>query len=102
MNKPGSLEDIREFLNSPDIRAQNFARMRYHGGLMELVEITDCKRVLHCRIDLIWTSWWNKKWRSLSDEEFLVWMLPKVKQWLLSFNDTPSTYYAEFDEIRTC
>ena len=83
------VKEIQKYFNEYDLEVTDIRRLRYSGGVMSIVEIND-RYKLHT--DKIWTGYWTKKWKSMTDEEFGEWALPKVIKYVNGLNPDESLF----------
>jgi hypothetical protein len=61
------------------------SRMRYSGGVMDLIHVDDEFYFTYHK----WSSYWTKKWKTLSEQEFSEWAQKKV---IAFINDADPSY----------
>ena len=79
-----TIEHVRRWFATRTAQVTDVRRMNYSGGVMSFVEFDN--RV-SLRVDPIWGSGWTKKWNTMTEKAFELWVGNRVKKRIDELSD---------------
>lgn len=82
-----TVEDIKKHIVAAGFHITAVARMKSSSGVHNLFDVNDTFR---CEASC-WTGYWTTKYNTLSYDDFIVWVTPKLLKFII--DDTPGDTY---------